>query len=436
LPEPAAIICRAVTRAYRASGGSVEALHAVDVRFPAGALSTVVGPSGCGKSTLLRLLGGLDRPDAGAVRVGGIQVDSLAPRALRRYRRDSVAFVHQHSAANLVPHLTLAEQLGPAEGRALVQRLGLESRVDARAEQLSGGEQARAALAVAMSRGTPVVLLDEPTAELDRADAGLVIDLLQDVVSDGRTVVVATHDPDLVAAADSRLTLTHSALEQNLAPRGGPRAAGRPPVLRVHDVTKSYGGRRVVKGVSLELRAGELAVLLGRSGSGKSTLLMLAGGWLVPDGGELHVPGSRPGAPPLWLDTSYLAQRFGLLPELSVRENIALPLRGRRGGDGGAAESIADRLGVLDLLERWPRETSLGQQQRVALARALVARPTLVLADEPTAHQDPASAERVWGALRAACDAGTACLVATHDERLAARADGVWLIEDGEVRPG
>jgi putative ABC transport system ATP-binding protein len=119
-----------------------------------------------------------------------------------------------------------------------------------------------------------------------------------------------------------------------------------------------------------------------------------------------------------------------------VRENIALPLRGRRGGDGGAAESIADRLGVLDLLERWPRETSLGQQQRVALARALVARPTLVLADEPTAHQDPASAERVWGALRAACDAGTACLVATHDERLAARADGVWLIEDGRVRPG
>jgi ABC-type lipoprotein export system ATPase subunit len=430
LPEPAVITCRGVTRKYR----SVEALHAVDAQFPAGALSTVVGPSGCGKSTLLRLLGGLDRPDTGAIHVGEVEVDSLTPRALRRYRRDGVAFVHQHAAANLVPHLTLAEQLGRSHGVALVRRLRLERRLDGRAEQLSGGEQARAALAVAVSRGTPVVLLDEPTAELDRAAAGLVIALLRDVVADGRTVVVATHDPDLVAIAETRLTLTPPLPEEH-APRGGPPPAGGSPVLSVRGVTKSYGGEPAVDGASLEVAAGELAVLLGRSGSGKSTLLMLAGGWLAPDRGELVVPGARPGAPPLWSATSYLAQRFGLLPELSVRENIVLPLR-LRGAGADAAGLVADRLGLVDLLEREPRETSLGQQQRVALARALVARPALVLADEPTAHQDPGSAERVWGALCEARDAGTACLVATHDERLAARADSVWLIEDGRVRPG
>jgi ABC-type lipoprotein export system ATPase subunit len=426
----AAVVCRGVTRSYR----SVEALHAVDADFPAAALSTVVGPSGCGKSTLLRLLGGLDRPDAGGIRVGEVEVDSLAPRALRRYRHDGAAFVHQHAAANLVPHLTLAEQLGRRDGAALVRQLGLERRLDGRVEQLSGGEQARAALAVAVSRGTPVVLLDEPTAELDRAAAGLVIELLRDVVADGRTVVVATHDPDLVAVADSRLTLTPPLPEAD-SPHGSLRPAGGSPVLCIRDVTKSYGATPVVDQASLEVAAGELAVLLGRSGSGKSTLLMLAGGWLAPDRGELEAPGNRAGAPPLWSGTSYLAQRFGLLPELSVGENIALPLR-FQGPDVDAARSVADRLALADLLGREPRQTSLGQQQRVALARALVAEPALVLADEPTAHQDPASAERVWGALCAARDAGTACLVATHDERLAARADSVWLIEDGRVRRG
>jgi putative ABC transport system ATP-binding protein len=91
---------------------------------------------------------------------------------------------------------------------------------------------------------------------------------------------------------------------------------------------------------------------------------------------------------------------------------------------------------VRELLEREPLETSLGQQQRIALARALTVPPALLLADEPTSHQDPASAECVWAAVRHACDGGTACLLATHDARLAARADRLWLIEDGRVRQG
>jgi ABC-type lipoprotein export system ATPase subunit len=430
LPELAAITCRGVRRSYRASGAAVEPLHALDAQFPASGLAAVVGPSGCGKSTLLRLLAGIDRPDTGVIDVGGVEITSLSPRALRRYRRDGAAFVAQHAAANLVPHLTVEEQLGPRGGTDLLRHLGLDSRRRARADELSGGEQARAALAVGISRGTRLVLLDEPTAELDRATAEAVIGVLRELVAEGRTVVVATHDPDLVAVAEARLTLT------GRAPRESPSHARRPrsetAVLALNGVTKVYGGRRVVDQASLQLGPGELAVLLGRSGSGKSTLLMVAGGWVAPDAGELRVPGSRRGAPPDWVETAYLAQRFGLLPELSVGENIALPLRLRGGGESGAAQE----LGLLELLEREPLETSLGQQQRIALARALAVRPTVLLADEPTSHQDSESADQVWAALRSVCDAGTACLVATHDERLAVRADSVWLIEDGRVRPG
>src|SRR5262249_50438374 len=157
---------------------------------------------------------------------------------------------------------------------------------------------------------------------------------------------------------------------------------------------------------------GELGVLVGRSGSGKSTALMVAGGWLSPDSGAARVPGSSEGAPPPWGRTSYLSQRFGLLPELSIAENIALPLRLAGAGATGPVRQLMDELSLTELAERQPAETSVGQQQRAALARALVQRPEALLADEPTSHQDGRSAELVWSALVAACERGTACLVA------------------------
>src|SRR5262249_54870558 len=161
----------------------------------------LVGPSGSGKSTLLRILAAIDPAAGGEIVVDGIDVRSLKGAGLRRYLRGTVTYLAQRAAANLVPHLTVREQLGalPAPG------LGLGERLDAPARKLSGGEQARAALAVGISRGTPIVLVDEPTAELDRGAAAAVVDTLRIAVDDGHTVVVATHDPDVIAIADTRL---------------------------------------------------------------------------------------------------------------------------------------------------------------------------------------------------------------------------------------
>jgi putative ABC transport system ATP-binding protein len=421
--DPSVVFGR-VTRTYRSPTGSVEALHAVDAEFRRGTIGALVGPSGSGKSTLLRILGGLDAADGGDVVVEGVDVRALTGASLRRYRRGTVAFLAQRAASNLVPHLTLREQLGHG-GTELAGRLGLRPRLDAVASCLSGGEQARAAVAAGLSRGTPVVLLDEPTAELDRAAAELVIEALRAAADAGRTIVVATHDDDLVSLADTRVELS-SPLAADAAHERR-RRGGNDPVVSVDGLTKRYAGTAVVDRASLDVRRGELAVLLGRSGSGKSTLLMVAGGWLDPDGGTVVLPGAR------WHESAYLAQRFGLIPELSVAENVGLPLRLAGAADDDRVAEVLARLGLGELGGRLPAETSVGQQQRTALARCLVAEPVALLADEPTSHQDAGSAALVWRALDHACAAGTACLVATHDEAAAAQADRVWRIEDGRV---
>ena len=411
-----------VQRVYRSAAGSVEALHAVDGVFGSGAIGALVGPSGSGKSTLLRILGGIDAADAGTISVEGVDVRALRWAALRRFRRETVAFLAQRAAANLVPQLTLREQIG-ANGLDLAERVGLSHRVDAVASALSGGEQARAALVVGLSRGTPVVLLDEPTAELDRHAAELVVGELRAAAAEGRTVIVATHDAELVAVADSRLELTLPTVTAPHEPHV--RDARDEPVIVLEHVTKRYAGAAVVDDASLAVRTGELAVLLGRSGSGKSTLLMAAGDWLRPDEGTVHLPG------PGWHETAHLAQRFGLMPELSVAENVGLPLRLRGSSHNTRVAEVLAQLGLAELADRLPGETSIGQQQRTALARAIVDRPTALLADEPTSHQDAASAALVWRALDAACADGTACLVATHDEAASTHADRVWRMEDG-----
>jgi ABC-type lipoprotein export system ATPase subunit len=195
-------------------------------------------------------------------------------------------------------------------------------------------------------------------------------------------------------------------------------------VLAADELSKSYGDRRAVFGASIEVRAGQLAVIVGRSGSGKSTLLMLLGGWSEPDAGTIEGLTSR-----AWADCAYVPQRFGLVPELTVAENVALPARGR----AESGDELLARLALDDLRDRYPAEISIGQQQRVAVARALVLQPRLLLVDEPTSHQDRRSAELVWSALSDAAAGGTACLVATHEPDARLRADVSWEIEGGRV---
>ena len=175
--------------------------------------------------------------------------------------------------------------------------------------------------------------------------------------------------------------------------------------------------------VSCAIAPGSLTVVRGRSGSGKSTLLALVAGWCEPDVGEVRVPAGRE-----WSALAVLPQVIGLVPELTVRENVELPLRlggvERRERRRRTDDALA-RLDVGDLADRLPGETSMGQRQRTALARVLVADPVVALVDEPTSHQDGAHADAVVEALRRAAGRGTALLVATHDPVVVAAATAV-----------
>ena len=187
--------------------------------FAAEELHVLAGPSGSGKTTLLNLMAALDRPDQGEVWVAGERVDSLGPTEAARWRQRVLGYVSQHST--LVEFLSARENVqlalalrgfDEAEARKRAERwlewVGLEKLMDRRGDRLSGGEQRRVALARALAPGPRVLLADEPTAHLDRLTGRNVIKLLQRAVREqGATIVAASHDPDLIAAADARLSL-------------------------------------------------------------------------------------------------------------------------------------------------------------------------------------------------------------------------------------
>lgn len=208
-------------------------------------------------------------------------------------------------------------------------------------------------------------------------------------------------------------------------------------VLQVAGVTKAFGDQRrpVLRAVDLDLRAGEVVALVGRSGSGKTTLLTIAAGLDAPDVGTVQIDGEPVGRGDVpWQRLAILPQALGLLDELTVAENVELPLR-LLGRDGRTeVSSLLERLGLAHLADHLPGQVSLGEQQRTALARAVVARPRVLLADEPVSHQNDAWARAVVEVVAGLAGTGTACLLATHDTVVGAMADRVLELRDGRLQ--
>jgi putative ABC transport system ATP-binding protein len=213
--------CERLIMVYRSAGEEVHALRGVDAEFGAGTVTAVVGRSGSGKSTLLRLIAGLERPTAGSVEVAGTNLALLRGRAWRRLRRKAISFVHQRPARNLLADLTAIEHLElarrvragdasePAELLALV---GLDHRAGAKPSALSGGEQQRLAMAMAVVGAPTVVVADEPTAELDSEAAAAVLATLEPLRARGTCFVLATHDRETMGAAGRTLVLHEGAV--------------------------------------------------------------------------------------------------------------------------------------------------------------------------------------------------------------------------------
>ena len=217
-------------RVYRLGDVEVQALRGLSVAINEGELVSIIGPSGSGKTTLLNIIGGLDQATAGTVQVGDINVTSLEPSKLVDFRRRTVGHIFQ--SLNLIPTLSAAENvelammaLGASRGsrrervKQLLDVMGLTERGKHKPDELSGGEQQRVAIAAALANDAPVLLADEPTGELDSANAKVIVDYLLKVNRElGKTIVMVTHDPTVARAADRILKIEDGVIKATLTP--------------------------------------------------------------------------------------------------------------------------------------------------------------------------------------------------------------------------
>jgi energy-coupling factor transport system ATP-binding protein len=423
---------------YAYPGGLRPALEEVSLTVEEGEVVSVLGPSGGGKSTLLRALAGLVPHFHGGSFSGRVEVAGLDTRRHRPADlAGRVATVFQDPEDQVVLTGVAAEvEFGlenvgvlPHEirGRALeaLETVGARTLAGRRAQEVSGGELQRVCIASALALAPELLLLDEPTSQLDPGAVGPILETACEgraaVISEqrpgpvlercdrvlfvdgGRVVLDAAREEALEWLAEHRPLFLHKLQVVTKSDGSGPDLAA---VVNLDEVTYAYGQRHGVGPADLELRRGEIVALVGPNGSGKTTLAKVAAGLLEPQSGRATIRGR----------TGYLSQDPGryLVCE-RADEEVALGV----GGDLERARRALADVGLTGLEGRHPRDLSSGERERLALAAVLVTKPDALILDEPTRGVDPerkAELAALLGAGRDRC----ATLVVTHDRVFAA----------------
>lgn len=494
-------------------GAASPALRSVNLEVPSGTFALVTGPSGSGKSTLLRCLNGLVPHFSGGTLSGSICVAGLNPvQATPQVMSRHVGFVFQDPEAQFVVDRVEDEVVFALENLAFpaqeirsrldnaLDLAGLNALRNRRLETLSGGERQRVALAAVLALNPSLLVLDEPTSQLDpEAAEGILKTLVGLNKNLGLTIMLAEHrlervlpfvnsliylggeDATLIIGEPrqvlSRVDLVSPviSLAKQLAWRPLPLTVNEAkpfatsmqltvsePVLADHpdhpelaliitDLRVNYDSRPVLNGISLNVQTGEILALMGSNGAGKTTLLRSLVGLVKLDGGTIQLFGQ----PSVSKDTADLSRLIGYLPQDpnsllfadTVLEELLFTLHTRdphsftkiRSGvsDGYSiavdqATKLLTQMGLTGLAGVYPRDLSVGQRQRVALAAIMVARPRILLLDEPTRGLDAGAKDQLARILRTWRDEGHTIILVTHDVELAARlADRVVILNEG-----
>jgi len=431
---------------YWYPGGATAALRDVCLEIQDG-LTVVAGPSGGGKSTLLRVFNGLvphfhGGRIAGSASVTGLNVIATPTRSMAR----RVGFVFQDPELQTVYNVVDREVAFGLENTAVPRReiagrveealhaAGIADLAGRTVRTLSGGERQRVALASSLAMRPGLVVLDEPTSQLDPDGARMVLAAATNLVDEGRSVIISEHRLDDLLRQAAGLVLVDRGNVTTADPRAWrpPAQSLRPPRVTaaggeawaLENVSAGFAGRLVLDGVDLAGRSGEVVVLSGPNGGGKTTLLRLIAGSLAPIGGNVW---RRPGR------IAYLPQNpTVLLHRPTLRSEVSFTLE--RSGEVGRPERILEELGLLAVADQYPRDLSSGERQRAALAAVLPGSPACVLLDEPTRGIDSSARGALVALVGRLRDRGASVVLATHDDDLRnALADRVITVSNRKV---
>ena len=223
-PENIMVQAENLVKIYKSRDVEVMALQGLDLTVERGELMGIVGASGSGKSTLLNMLGGLDRPSAGSLYVDGVDMLKFTEKDFIEYKRKTVGFVWQNNARNLIPYLMLLSGFSGRSQRAdeLLDMVGLSHRKNSRLDQMSGGEQQRVAIAIALSNNPKLLLADEPTGSVDTATSKLILDVFRELNrAMGVTIIIVTHDTKLSAQIDRVVAIRDGKTSTELVRKSG-----------------------------------------------------------------------------------------------------------------------------------------------------------------------------------------------------------------------
>lgn len=462
---------------FRYSGANRYAIANASVKFASGEFALLAGATGSGKSTLLRLFNGLAPHFTGGVFEGEVLVDGRD--MTRRMPHDFahlVGYVAQLAEASFVadtPREELAfgmEQLGVSvsvmtDRIARISRaLQLEEVLDQPLGTLSGGFQQRVAVAASLVAGQQVLLLDEPTSELDDAAASSLVQLLQSLAHrTGVTVIVAEHrldrllplvdsltvvtDDGAVTKTDERQEFEVTMVAHGLTPLTSERQQRVTPksrlLLTAKDLGVEFDGKPVLSGVSLSLTAGTITGVYGSNGSGKSSLLWALQGHLKSSGEVYLFTDAAPRSPGAMKPRELLAW-LAMVPQSasdllilhSVSEELAESDAFANSTSGSSHKRLIELAGDLPL-DVHPRDLSSGQQLALALTLQLNKGASVILLDEPTRGLDYRAREVLRQQLEALASAGHAILLASHDsEFIAHTAHATFKLEAGTLMAG